>query len=223
MHGYSPTTECDTRGLDLVFVLDSSGSVGERNFDLTKEFAANVTRIFAIGPQDTQVGAIAFSGFANISFLLNTFGNQTGVLRGIQEIRYFDIPGNGNPSTNTADALTALRQTVFTVEAGARSESAAIPRVAVVVTDGQSNVNQSQTIPSAQAVQSDGITVFAIGVGERINMDELNAIASRPDLVALLSDFNVKEFQSLQRTLSIEACRGKLMYGYHALWYTTHK
>ena len=206
-----------------MFVLDSSGSVGERNFDLTKEFAANVTRIFAIGPQDTQVGAIAFSGFANISFLLNTFGNQTGVLRGIQEIHYFDIPGNGNPSTNTADALTALRQTVFTVEAGARSESAAIPRVAVVVTDGQSNVNQSQTIPSAQAVHADGITVFSIGVGERINMDELNAIASRPDLVALLSDFNVEEFQSLQRTLSIEACRGKLMHGYRALWYTTLK
>ncbi len=209
--------ECPSRGLDLVFVLDSSGSVGERNFDLTKEFVASVVETFATGPDATQVGAIAFSGFANISFELDTFEDREGVLRGIEQIAYFDIPGNGQPSTYTADALVTLRAEVLTTSAGARDELFAIPRVAVVITDGQSNVNESQTIPAAQAVRDAGITVFAIGIGGDINMEELNAIASRPGFVTLLSDFDTTEFQSLERTLTVEACRGKLHQSVHAL------
>ncbi len=202
-------SECPSRGLDLVFVMDSSGSVGERNFDLTKDFAASVTETFIINSEETQVGAIAFSGFANVSFRLDTFDDREGVLRGLEQITFFDIPGNGQPSTNTADALVTLRTEVLTTAGGARDESLAIPRVAVVITDGKSSVNESETIPAARAVHDAGITVFAVGVGKNIDEEELTAIASRPQLVTLLSNFNIIEFQSLLRTLSVEVCRSK--------------
>ena len=127
-----PTTECPARGLDLVFVLDASGSVGFNNFQTTKAFAENVTNTFAIGPQDTQVGAIVFSNFANISFQLNSFTNRSAVVQAIREIVYF------GDFTNTADALRTLRLDVLTTEAGARPQMSAIPRVAIVVTDGGS-------------------------------------------------------------------------------------
>lgn len=183
--------------------------MGEQNFELTKEFAADVTSVFRIGPQDTQVAAIAFSGFANISFFLNNHTNRSELLEAISDIRFFDIPGRGRPSTNTADALTTLRLDVLTAEAGARQPALAIPRVAIVVTDGQSNINRSQTIPAAEALHAAGIIVFAVGVGSSINMDELMAIGSSPNTVSLLSDFNLQEFQGLQRILSIETCVGK--------------
>lgn len=208
------TAECPARGLDLAFVLDSSGSVGFRNFQTTKAFAENVTNTFAVGPQDTRVGAIAFSGFANISFRLNSFTNRSQVVQAIREIVYFDIPGNGRASTNTAGALRTLRLDVLTTAAGARQQILAIPRVAIVITDGRSNVNRSQTIPEAEAVREDGIIVFAVGIGNRINMAELNAIASSPNFVSRLSDFNVLGFQSLQRILSVEACRSMSVYFY---------
>lgn len=198
--------ECPIRGLDLAFVLDSSGSVGVRNFALTLDFAANLTRTFSIGPQDTQVAAIAFSGFPNITFLLNTFTNRTVLEDAIRGIQFFDIPGNGQPSTYTAAALNALRFDIFSTEAGARPDIMAIPRVAVVVTDGRSNVNRSLTIPTAMAVRQADITVFAVGVGNSVNREELDAIGSGPNFVSLLTDFNLMEFQSLQRRLSVEAC-----------------
>ena len=208
----SSTVECPARGLDLAFVLDSSGSVGISNFQITKQFAENVTNTFAVGAQETRVGAITFSAFASISFQLNnTFANRSELVQAIRDIVYFDLPG---ASTNTADALRTLRLNVLTTEAGARPPVLAIPRVAIVVTDGMSNVNSGQTIPEAENVRGDGIIVFAVGIGRRINMAELNAMASSPNFVSLLRDFNVLEFQSLQRILSVEACRSKCCMGW---------
>ncbi len=71
-------------------------------------------------------------------------------------------------STNTADALQRLRTEVFTAEGGARSANKAIPRVAVVITDGRSNVNDSLTIPSALALRESGVTVYSIGVVSKV-------------------------------------------------------
>ena len=192
----------------MAFILDSSGSVGRENFELSKQFAADVTKAFVIGPNDTQVAAIVFSGFAKVSFELDTFNDSEGILSGINEINYIDLPGS---STYTADALVTLRRDVMTTAAGAREEVLAIPRVAVVVTDGMSNINRTETIPAAEAVHDAGIIVFAVGVGNRINTDELNAIASRPELVTLLPYFSIRQFQSLQRTLTIETCRSKYL------------
>ena len=210
----SSTVECPARGLDLAFVLDSSGSVGFSNFQITKQFVENVTNTFAVGAQETRVGAITFSGFATISFQLNnTFANRSELVQAIRDIVYFDIPG---PSTNTADALRTLRLNVLTTEAGARPPVLAIPRVAIVITDGRSNVNRDQTIPEAENVRGDGIIVFAVGIGRQINMAELNAMASSPNFVSLLSNFNVLEFQSLQRILSVKACRSKCCMGWYS-------
>ncbi len=91
----------------------------------------------------------------------------------------------------------------------------AIPRVAVVITDGQSNVNRSLTIPSALALRESGATVYSIGVGSMIDMDELVAIASSPRNVRLLQGFDVTEFSGLRSRITTEACLGKLR-----LWLT---
>lgn len=198
--------------MDLVFVLDASGSVGFNNFQTTKAFAENVTNTFAIGPEDTQVGAIVFSTIANISFLLNSSTDRSGVVEGIRDIEYT------GGFTNTAGALRTLRLDVLTTEAGARPQTLAIPRVAIVVTDGRSNINRSRTIPEAEAVRAAGIIVFAVGIGNRINMAELNAMASSPNFVSLLNNFDVLGFQSLQRILSVEACRGMHTHGILFWW-----
>ena len=114
-------------------------------------------------------------------------------------------------STNTADGLIRLRREVFVPEAGARSADVAIPRVAVVITDGQSNVNASLTIPSALALREDKVTVYSVGVGNRINMNELRAIASSPENVRLLSGFDPTEFDGLRSRITADACIGKLI------------
>ena len=194
------------RGLDLVFVLDSSGSVGSSDFALVRDFVADVADTFEIGPTETQIGAITFSGIARTIFELNTHSTASALQQAIQDIPFMDDPG---PSTNIADALSVLGADAYTSESGARDPALAIPRVAIVVTDGRSNINSSQTIPNAQAVHAAGVVVFAIGVGGSVDLGELNGIASDLALVSLLSEFDTQELLGLQRLLSFEACLGE--------------
>ena len=67
------------------------------------------------------------------------------------------------------------------------------------------------TIAAANDLHANNIIAYAVGVGDSIFMDELDAIASDPDsqYVRLLSNFDVNELRELQESLNSEACRGK--------------
>ena len=115
--------------------------------------------------------------------------------------------------TNTADALDLLRQQGYTSTNGGRPLSQAVPRIAVVITDGQSN-DPGATVSAATSVHDEGITVFSVGVGSGFNNDELVAIASNPSFVSTLSGFDTSQFEALQTTISNEACTSEYTYCY---------
>ena len=114
--------------------------------------------------------------------------------------------------TNTPAALSTLLNEFSTVF-GARPSHEGIPRVAIVVTDGKSNRGGGPpaTIAAANNIHASNIIVYAVGVGDSVFDDELNAIASNPDTqyVRRLSTFNVSELKELQESLNSEACQGK--------------
>lgn len=198
------------RGLDLVFVFDSSGSVGEFNFTVEKQFAVNITNVFNIGPGATQVGAVAFSGATYFTLPLDSLLSNQAVREGLNNIPYND--SDRGSSTNTSGALRTVRESLFTKKGGARPLQSAFPRVVIVITDGRSNVDQKLTIPSAQALHRDNVVVFAVGIGRRkIRIGELMGVASRPEFATLIGGFNVVELQGVQRVLSDEACRGEII------------
>ena len=203
MHSHVLLTECQIRGLDLIFVLDSSGSVGSSNFRRVINFAVNLVRQLEIGPRNTQVGLIRFASSASALFHLNTYQNKSNLLRAISAVRF--ISGG----TNTAVALDTLLSEFSTVY-GARPLQDGIPRVAIVVTDGHSN-NPTATIAAANNIHASNIKAYAVGVGSNILSTELNAIASDPDsqYVRLISTFNVNELNELQESLNSEACQSK--------------
>ena len=63
------------------------------------------------------------------------------------------------------------------------------PNVAVVLTDGGSN-DQSQTILMAERAKSNGIYIIPVGVSSGINFIELRGIASDPNEVIQVEDFD---------------------------------
>ena len=199
-------TECQTRGVDLIFVLDSSGSVGASNFANVRNFVADLVNQLEIGPDNTRVGLINFASSAGVQFSLNTHQDISSLLQAIASVPFT------SGGTNTAAALTTLLSELSTVN-GARPLQEGIPRVAIVVTDGQSN-NPTATVAAANNVHASNIIVFAVGVGSNIPIAELNAIASDPDsqFVRLLSTFNVNELTDLQELLTREACQSKSTY-----------
>ena len=196
---------CSISGIDIYFVLDESTSVGFSNYQLMKQFVYDTVNEFDIGPDDTQVGVISFSSSPTPRFYLNTFHDKAALLTAIDNLPY------NSGGTNTADALDLLRQQGYTSTNGGRPLSQAVPRIAVVITDGQSN-NPGATVSAATSVHDEGITVFSVGVGSGFNNDELIAIASNPSFVSTLSGFDTSQFEALQTTISNEACTSEYTY-----------
>lgn len=84
-----------------------------------------------------------------------------------------------------------------------------VPKIGIVVTDGQST-HHSETIKAAQTVKASGIIMFTVGIGSQITKEELNEIASSPtqEHVFLVSEFN--KLLSIVSTVTEGTCGGML-------------
>ena len=60
----------------MIFILDSSGSVGSYYFQSMKDFLKNATATFDIGfgANQDRIGLIQFSDYSKIEFNLSTYG-----------------------------------------------------------------------------------------------------------------------------------------------------
>ena len=65
-------------------------------------------------------------------------------------------------STNTADSIEAMRNEMFTAENGDRPD---VRNMAIIITDGVSNINSRRTIPEADLAKEEGIHIYTVGIG----------------------------------------------------------
>ena len=191
---------CDQAEVDLVFVLDASTSVTEPNFQLMKDFVKDFLFIADIDSGNVRVGVIIYSTEDYVQFQLNTYRTKAEIFNAVDQIPY------RYGSTNTADALNTMRTEMFIAVNGDRPN---VPNIAIVVTDGVSNINSRRTIPEAETARADNIHIYAIGIG-LTDTTELDGIASKP---VEENRFAVQEFSEL-RTLRDQVfaafCPGKL-------------
>ena len=100
--------------MDVIFVLDSSGSISERNFQRVKDYASDLARSLDIESGRVRVGAMTFSATPNLEFHLSRYTNRHQVMDAFQAIRYI------RDSTDTAEAIRFLHTTMFTSGNGDR-------------------------------------------------------------------------------------------------------
>ncbi|XP_066265125.1 uncharacterized protein [Branchiostoma lanceolatum] len=172
--------------VDLVFVIDGSGSVGAAEFEKVKAFMKNVVSGFNIGAVKTKVGVIQYSSSVKEEFSLNAHWTNTAVLNAIDNIVYM---GGG---TQTGTAITYMKDN--------SQWRPNVAKIAIVVTDGQSG--DDVQVPSTQA-QTAGITMHAIGVGGNVDQTELSDIASTAQYVTTVADYDALAAQMAQLTASV--------------------
>ncbi|VDI45390.1 Hypothetical predicted protein [Mytilus galloprovincialis] len=152
---------------DVLFILDTSGSIGKANFTIMKNTAANIAGQFKISKKDTQVGVDVFSTGFRTEIKLKS-------LNLIQLLRYFikRIP-YGSGGTKTYLALDHARESSFTKKNGDRP---GIQNIALVMTDGGSD-NQQRTCIAARRLRNEGegCMIISIPIG-KINEKELECI-----------------------------------------------
>ena len=183
----------------MVFVIDTSGSIGSSRFQLIREFTANITTELIRNSPRSSVGVILFNSSANIQFSLQTYTSLNLLLSAINNLPY---SGGG---TDTAEALTLLLSTTQNGVLGLRSDSS---KVAIVITDGESS-NQTATLSAAAALHASNIfEVYAVGV-DGADLTELQGIASSPDFVFFTNSFNSTGLRQLQEGILPQLCNSK--------------
>ena len=116
--------------VDVVFVVDESGSIGTDDFDLMKRFLYELIGYLDVDSGNTRVGLVTYSDSVTESFYLNDYSTITLVQSAVLSLGY------SGGSTDTAGALEYVRTTMLTSATGDRSN---VPNVVAVLTDGNSN------------------------------------------------------------------------------------
>ena len=186
------------RSVDLVFLLDESGSVGSTNFRESLDFVKNITKAFSdeklSGKNGTRLGLSTFSSSYQPEFYLSSYTKQTSYLFAIDRVSY------SGGSTNLGDALQRILTDQFTEARGLRPEVDGIPRILIVLTDGEAT--DSISIP-AQNVRDKNIVVYAIGIAN-YNLDQLKKIASSESHIYTLSTFS--DLEKFISTITSSTC-----------------
>ncbi|XP_029902454.1 matrilin-3a [Myripristis murdjan] len=163
-------SQCRSRPLDLVFIIDSSRSVRPGEFEKVKIFLADMVDTLDVGPDATRVAMVNYASTVKIEFLLKDHLNQLDMKQAISRIEPLAT------GTMTGLAIKTAMNEAFTEQSGARPRSRNISKVAIIVTDGRP---QDQVEEVSAAARASGIEIYAVGV-DRADMRSLQLMASIP-------------------------------------------
>ncbi|KAK3608159.1 hypothetical protein CHS0354_034118 [Potamilus streckersoni] len=189
---------CIKKQADIVFVLDSSASIWEDDFNEQLKFVQKLIENFHVGKPYVQIGVVTFNTNVYPQFHLKDYQNKESMKTAISNIRY-NIGG-----TETDKAIQYARDTMFLDVNGGRL---GVAKIIIVITDGYSSKPHS-TAMEASIAQSHGITMFSIGVGSGVKRVELKAMASKPTdkYVFEVNDYSALDF--IRESLTETACDG---------------
>ena len=176
--------------LDLVFLIDSSGSVNITDYLLLKQFVADT--INRLPQSGTRVGAALFSDRTEHLFYLYTYTSLYQASSAVLAAPHLA------DATNIAGALNYARSVLFTPFRGDRH---GVQNLVILLTDGDANRDERLTVSSAQQLHGTGAQVICIGITYGVSEIELSQISSPPhikgrnylrigDFVSLTSNVN---------------------------------
>ncbi|XP_053975953.1 sushi, von Willebrand factor type A, EGF and pentraxin domain-containing protein 1-like [Hylaeus volcanicus] len=179
-----------TDQVELVFLVDASGSVGLKNFQSELNFVKNLLSDFIVEPSATRIAIVTFGGRRNIrrnvDQISRTGDNDHKCYLLNKQLNNITYTGGG---TYTRGALLeALR----ILEKGRENAVKAV----FLITDGFSNGGDPR--PAANLLKSVGATIFTFGIRTG-NVQELHDIASIPGFSHSYFLDSFAEFEALAR------------------------
>uniref|UniRef100_A0A8C4N9Q7 VWFA domain-containing protein n=1 Tax=Eptatretus burgeri TaxID=7764 RepID=A0A8C4N9Q7_EPTBU len=153
------------RDADVVFLLDGSRDISRNEFDDIKKMVQNIVRNLQIESNFVQVGVAQFGQQPRSEFYLNTHSTTRDMVIAIQNIEPLGGPAKLH------EGLELLRREQFVERSGSRAkqDTNKVRQLSVRLIGGS----------QADALKSDGVKIFALGIGNA-KVDQLYSIASKP-------------------------------------------
>lgn len=146
-------------GIDIVIVMDVSGSMAAEDFELKGEPASrlamskDVIERFVRKRINDRIGLVAFGGRAYIAAPLTL--DHDFLLQNLERISIGSIEDGTAIGSGLSAALNRLR------------ELKAKSKVVILMTDGQNNAGKVPPLTAAEAAEALKVRVYTIGVGTR--------------------------------------------------------
>lgn len=170
---------------DIYFLVDSSRSIGQENFEHVRQFLYSLTQsLHQVGGDGFKFAMVQYNSKPETEFKLNTYPTTRGVLAHIKAMSY------RSGGTRTGMGLDFLTRVHLNTAAGSRAVEG-VAQVVVVLTDGRS---QDDVAMPAQVLRMAGVEMFAVGIRDAVD-SELREMASQPYDTHV---FSVDSFLSLR-------------------------
>ncbi|XP_076388011.1 sushi, von Willebrand factor type A, EGF and pentraxin domain-containing protein 1 isoform X1 [Megachile rotundata] len=180
----------ETDQMELVFLVDASGSVGLKNFQSELNFVKNLLSDFSVEPSVTRVAIVTFGGRRNIRRNVDQISRSSEIDNKCyllnKQLKNINYTGGG---TYTRGALLEAFRILEKGRPNAR-------KAVFLITDGFSNGGDPR--PAANLLKSAGATIFTFGIRTG-NVDELHDIASYPGYTYSYFLDSFSEFEALAR------------------------
>ncbi|KAL9972481.1 hypothetical protein ACROYT_G018792 [Oculina patagonica] len=176
-------------GANIAFLIDSSGSMGKTNYKRLKTFVKEFMTKLVENSSQFEAAVVLYSTRASVK--LNFSQKFT--------LQLFHSTINNLPwergYTRTDKALNVASDYIFTNDTLSRRQN--VPMIAILITDGKATDKFPDFVSAGNAsepLKQKGVRIFAFGVGNNIDLQELFEITERiNDVFRVFSFFTLLE------------------------------
>ena len=193
---FAEVARCDNP-VDVAFIMDASGSIGDANYQKEKEFVKEVVYAFGVSESGGHAGVITYSDDAELDIRLGEHKSLASFNQAVDSLPY------SKGRTRIDKALQLASSQLFSVGAGMRAD---VTKIAIVLTDGkQTQAADAVALDKAVApLHALGVQVFAIGIGSEVDTDELRLLVQREEDVRRTT---FEDLEGIVADISTVACR----------------
>ena len=142
----------------------------------------------------TRIAVVQFADGGRVEFGLGQFPSVQSVQSAISRVEFLG---------GTTHAGAALSLTLAQIFAGGGARGAQVPKVGVIITDGQS---QDDVLAPATALRDADVRMYAVGVTRLVDVNQLYQMTGTANRVFLVEAFDRLD-EPLSRLISREMCK----------------
>lgn len=158
-------------GADILMLMDSSASVGQKNFETSKTFVQHLAERFLTAERKGRATVRVGVGQYSSSTLL-----QQGLTTNLTQLSYnIDEAAFQNDNTNVLDAMDFASGILRT-----RGDASGGRKKLLLFTDGRSQgLTEDALEKRVREVSNAGVELFVVAVGSQVNEANLRILVSR--------------------------------------------
>ena len=161
--------------MDLAFIVDSSASIQEINYQKEKEFVKRLAHSFGVAPGQSRAALVLYSTSPSIKAAFDQYHTLEEFHKAVDELPY-------EKGLSRIDlALEKASQEIFP------QARKGVPKIAILITAAkQTQAADNKGLKEASdPLRSAGVHVLAVGIGSGVDPDELRLVTESEDDVVV--------------------------------------